>query len=383
MTTTRPAAIRAAAVAGAVLVLSAVLQTVAAGSTAAPARYLTAAQPASAASGSAGYCKDDSGVTVVVDMSALGGGVTVRCAADAGAGVSGLDALRSAGFAVTGTTRFGLSFVCRIQGRPTASEVLPIPGDDGYQERCVNTPPPTAFWGYWYAPNRGGWTYSSSGAQAHETIPGGFEGWAFALGGSSPPRPAVAPVRPAASPPATPPAPTTAPSPTSSPPPPATSTPPSPTSTPPRPSTSTNPVPTPPPSSASPTRTATPNAPASPTRTSPEREESGPSAAPTTRSTPAAPATSSGGGAAGSPKDGEKTDAPRTVKTPTAPPEAAKKTSAAPRAAGADQVTVSGALPDDSPEDTGSPLATMLGAGVLVLLAGGVGLSAWRRSHRH
>jgi hypothetical protein len=365
-TTKRPAVIGAAAVAGAVVVLSAA-QSLAAGSTAAPSPYIGAAQPGSAAPGAAGYCKDDSGVTVVVDMSALGGGVTVRCAGDAGAGSSGLDALRSAGFAVTGTTRFGLSFVCRIQGRPAADEVLPIPGNDGYQERCVDTPPPTAFWGYWYAPNRGAWTYSSSGAQAHETIPGGFEGWAFALGGSSPPRPAIAPVRPAAPPPSTAPAPTTAP--------------PSPQSTPPPPPTSTRP-PTPlPATSATPTRTSPPTPPSSPPSTSPQSVPE-PSPAPTTRSTTAHPATSSGAGAAGSPDDGEKTQDQRTsAKNPSSPPEVAEKTSAAPRSAGGG-VPVSGELADVRSEDAGSPLATLLGAGVLVLLAGGVGLSAWRRSHR-
>jgi hypothetical protein len=109
------------------------------------------------------------GVTVVVDFSRLGGEVVVRCAP--GDPPTGLAALRNAGFAVTGTQRWGLAFVCRIDGRPGPAA-----------DRCVNTPPASAFWGYWHAPPRRGWSYSTVAAATFDPEPGSVEGWSFGPG---------------------------------------------------------------------------------------------------------------------------------------------------------------------------------------------------------
>ena len=106
--------------------------------------------------GSPGYCKDDTGVTVVVDFTELGGDIVVRCApGPVKPGYSGLDAFRAPGSAVSGTQRWGLAFVCRIQGRPAANESLQTRGNPDYHERCVDTPPSSAYWGYWYARTAG------------------------------------------------------------------------------------------------------------------------------------------------------------------------------------------------------------------------------------
>jgi hypothetical protein len=154
-----------------------------------------AVRPASAAdSGKPGYCADDAGVTVVVDFRELGGDVVVRCApGPGGQGFTGLDALTEAGYQVAGTQRWGMQFVCRIQGRPAGNEDLEIPGDDSYREDCGGTPPETAYWTYWYASNGGDWKYSSVSAASRSTIKGGFEGWSFHLGASSPSPPPIAP----------------------------------------------------------------------------------------------------------------------------------------------------------------------------------------------
>ncbi|MBO4211009.1 hypothetical protein GSF22_34220, partial [Micromonospora echinofusca] len=132
--------------------------------------------------GSAGYCPDASGVTVVVDFTALGGGTVIRCAG--GEQSSGLAALRNAGFSVAGTLRWGESFVCRIDGRP---------GPD--DEKCVDTPPASAYWSYWHAPNGGSWTYSSQGVLNRRPPAGSFEGWAFSVdrGTGDAPRPGAVP----------------------------------------------------------------------------------------------------------------------------------------------------------------------------------------------
>jgi len=81
-----------------------------------------------------GACPDAQGVTVVVDLTDLGGGVQVGCA---GSGpMNGIEALQRAGFSVSGTARQGLAFVCRIAGRPAVDENLTIGGRSGYREQC-------------------------------------------------------------------------------------------------------------------------------------------------------------------------------------------------------------------------------------------------------
>ncbi|GAA0390256.1 hypothetical protein JMF97_23370 [Micromonospora fiedleri] len=162
------------------------------------------AAPAQAA-GRAGHCPDADGVTVVVDFKELGGGVVVRCAP--GDQATGLAALKSAGFQITGTLRWGEGFICRIEGKPSAAT-----------EKCVDTPPASAYWSYWHAPDGGAWTYSDKGVLNRKPPAGSFEGWSFSLNRSADnaPRPAVAPNRPApprTTPPAPPPPRTSAPAP--------------------------------------------------------------------------------------------------------------------------------------------------------------------------
>ncbi|GAA4011072.1 hypothetical protein GCM10022247_36760 [Allokutzneria multivorans] len=139
--------------------------------------------------GTEGHCPDGNGVTVVVDFQELGGDTLVRCAP--GEQASGLTALENAGFEVTGTTRWGKAFICRLNGKP---------GPD--TEPCVNTPPASAYWGYWHAPNGGTWTYSQQGATNRKPPLGSYEGWSFSKdrSASDNPPPRVAPVRPAPKP---------------------------------------------------------------------------------------------------------------------------------------------------------------------------------------
>lgn len=120
----------------------------------------------------AASCTGSTGVTVTVDFAGLGGGVAVNCAL--GDPTTGLTALTGAGYTITGTVRWGLAFVCRINGQPTAAV-----------DACVNTPPATAYWSYWHATPGGTWTYSTVGASSYNPAPGTVEGWAYGAG--SPP----------------------------------------------------------------------------------------------------------------------------------------------------------------------------------------------------
>jgi len=155
--------------------------------------------PAAAASGA---CPGTTGVTVVVDYQALGGGPVVRCAP--GSVSSGFEALKAAGFAVE-PQQDQSHFLCRIDGKP---------GPD--REDCLGTPPGNAYWAYWHA-ERGGskWIYNPWGAD-HKPEQGGVDGWSFQSGGTA--------VPPRIPPPALPPAPTPKPTPTPTPRPTATAT---------------------------------------------------------------------------------------------------------------------------------------------------------------
>lgn len=161
--------------------------------------------------GYAGKCTGadaTTGTTVVVDFQQLNGNggtpaaTITRCSPNATPGTArtGTTALLDAGITPVGTQRYGLAFVCRLDGRPSATEAIPITGNPTYKEGCVSTPPAAAYWGYWYADGHGStWTYSSQGASTHTVVPGGFEGWSFALNATATtnPVPRVTPHNPA------------------------------------------------------------------------------------------------------------------------------------------------------------------------------------------
>lgn len=152
------------------------------------------------ATASAGYCGSGAGATVVVDASALDRAPIARCARDA-ADMTGVEALRTAGFTVTGVARWGDTFVCRIDGRPAPAATLDVPGQSGYRERCVDTPPATAYWSYWTADSTScRWRFATEGAAQRRLTAGDVDGWAFSLGGSrdTAAAPRLAPCAPAA-----------------------------------------------------------------------------------------------------------------------------------------------------------------------------------------
>ena len=130
------------------------------------------------AAGSDGPCPGTTGVTVVVDYKALGGGVTVHCAA--GSPTTGFEALIAAGFDIE-EVRNVPGFLCRIDGSP---------GLD--RDACINTPPANAYWSYWHAARGGAWISSQEGGKTRAPPVGSVDGWSFSDDGSpgdaSPPR---------------------------------------------------------------------------------------------------------------------------------------------------------------------------------------------------
>lgn len=252
-----------------------------------------------------GACTDSASVTVVVDFTDLGGGIVTRCV---GWPVStGYQALTKAGFSVVQPVR-SPGFVCRINGQPTSAT-----------EKCIDTPPTSAYWAYWYAPNHGSWSYSTTGAWSHQPIKGGYEGWAFEKGRSTAVPPRVSPSHSVLAPPA-------------------------PSSTP----ASHPPATTKPPTSA--------------------KSQPGTASA-------RAPRASSHATTGTSTKKAHKRRKAPQADNPTTGEEV---TSSAPtKAAAGDKVTSTAS--ETAQHDSSSPLATIAGAGLVALLAAAGGFVAWRR----
>ena len=123
---------------------------------------LLAVAPAQAAPD--GACTDPTGVTVVVDATALGGDVSIGCADDSPA--TGTDALRQAGFT---DTRDASGLICAVDNLPD--------------------PCPTTFegsyWSYWNAQD-GTWQAYMEGSDTAAPQPGGIEGWRWSDGSAGP-----------------------------------------------------------------------------------------------------------------------------------------------------------------------------------------------------
>ena len=116
----------------------------------------------------AAACSGATGVTVVVDHGALGGGVDQVC--NAGGRRNAASSLfTGAGFSLTYVQRQP-GFVCRINGQPAS-------------DPCVNTPPSNAYWGLWWSDGKSGsWSYSSLGAGSLTVPNGGYVAFAWQTG---------------------------------------------------------------------------------------------------------------------------------------------------------------------------------------------------------
>lgn len=111
-----------------------------------------------------GGCADGTGVTVVVDLTEVGGGLEVGCAPSA---ATGTEALAAAGFT---ETRDASGLICAIEAAPD--------------------PCPTEFtgdwWTYWYAAPDGEWQTYMEGPDTAVPEPGAYEGWRYGDGTAAP-----------------------------------------------------------------------------------------------------------------------------------------------------------------------------------------------------
>ena len=127
------------------------------------------AGPAAAASvpttaAPSGPCTDGEGITVVVDLTDLGGEVEVGCATDAG---TGTEALQAAGFT---DTRDASGMICAVDG-------LPDPCPATFEG---------SFWSYWFGGEDGTWQTYMEGSDTAVPEAGGVEGWRYSDGSAGP-----------------------------------------------------------------------------------------------------------------------------------------------------------------------------------------------------
>jgi len=120
-----------------------------------------------AAPSSAATCAGDTGVSVVVDFTKLGGGVATGCVADGGGD--------------TAASLFEVDHdLTRVQQYPGAvCKVDNTPADAA----CQNMPPTDAYWGLFWSDGSGGWVYSSEGVDSLNVPDGGSVAFAWQDGG--------------------------------------------------------------------------------------------------------------------------------------------------------------------------------------------------------
>ena len=159
-------------------VAGSVLRTVAAGALASAAAVLLPASPAAAES-----CTTSTGVTVVVDFSALGGSIASTCVPDGGGDAA--STLLEVHHDLTRTAEY-YSVVCRVDGTPADAP-------------CQQMPPADAYWGLFWSDGDGGWAYASQSVDSLRVPDGGSVAFAWQDGGDAE-KPGMAPPQNAASP---------------------------------------------------------------------------------------------------------------------------------------------------------------------------------------
>lgn len=113
----------------------------------------------------AGACEGASGVSVVVDLTDVGGDVVIGCAT--GDPATGRQALLDAGFVVADAPT---GMICTINSAP---DPCPVTFEGSY-------------WSYWSADAASDWTAYAVGADSSDPVPGGFEGWRYNDGTTGP-----------------------------------------------------------------------------------------------------------------------------------------------------------------------------------------------------
>lgn len=131
--------------------------------------------------------EDCSGVLVVAHYGILSEEHVSECVEFSEPEVAAREVVSFAGLTLEGTAEYGDQIVCRVNGLPSDSEEIVVPGEDPHLEKCQEMPPAFAYWALWVknTPEEP-WTYASEGIGTLRVKPGMSVGLAFSTGGETP-----------------------------------------------------------------------------------------------------------------------------------------------------------------------------------------------------
>ena len=123
------------------------------------------------------------GVVVAVNYGILGEEAVEECVEFDAEEALAADVLAFAGVATVGTDTYGDQVVCRVNGLPSETEELLVPGFDPHLETCEDMPPAHAYWALWVkADADSAWDYAMEGVGTLMVSPGSSLGLAFSAG---------------------------------------------------------------------------------------------------------------------------------------------------------------------------------------------------------
>jgi hypothetical protein len=123
------------------------------------------------------------GVVVAVNYGILGEDAVNECVEFDAEEALAADVLAFAGIETAGTDTYGDQVVCRVNGLPSETEELLVPGFDPHRETCEDMPPAHAYWALWVkADADSAWDYAMEGVGTLMVSPESSLGLAFSAG---------------------------------------------------------------------------------------------------------------------------------------------------------------------------------------------------------
>lgn len=101
-------------------------------------------------------------VNVVVDFQSLKSEKTSQCVKVTGK-TDAMTVLNAAGYAISGTDKYGLQIICRVNGLPDATHAIKSDKHKGYVEKCADMPAEFAYWALLVRTQKKDWTFAPVG----------------------------------------------------------------------------------------------------------------------------------------------------------------------------------------------------------------------------
>ena len=112
----------------------------------------------------------DNCVTVIVDFQSLDNGNKTSQCLDAETNADALQLVKQAGFTLEGTQKYGLMIVCRVNGLPSATQIIGTHED--YRETCSDMPAEFAYWAILVRTPEKDWHFAEVGIADLKLNPG-------------------------------------------------------------------------------------------------------------------------------------------------------------------------------------------------------------------